>query len=106
MPRYAGSWAEAPLTAALRIIGDGGWTFGKVSGRIPAIAKDWTRNILYVGSATGGVWKSTNDGLSWTSIFDAAGTQTIGAKNSAPTGQAGAGNAGTGSGGASSAAAT
>jgi len=57
----------------------GGWDFGKVAGRIPALAKDWTNNILYVGSASGGVWKSTNDGVSWTSIFDGAGTQTVGA---------------------------
>ena len=42
----------------------GGWTFGKVSGRIPALAKDWANNVLYVGSASGGVWKSTDDGLS------------------------------------------
>ncbi len=57
----------------------GGWAFGKVSGRIPALAKDWANNILYVGTASGGVWKSTDDGLSWTSIFDSAGTQTVGA---------------------------
>lgn len=57
----------------------GGWAFGPVSGRIQAIAKDWDRNILYVGAASGGVWKSTNDGLDWTSIFDTAGTVAVGA---------------------------
>jgi len=57
----------------------GGWAFGKVAGRIPALAKDWAHNILYAGSASGGLWKSTNDGVSWTPIFETAGTQTVGA---------------------------
>jgi hypothetical protein len=54
------------------------WAIGNVSGRIPSIAADWTSGTLYVGSASGGLWKSTNDGLSWTSVFDTAGTMTIG----------------------------
>ncbi len=57
----------------------GGWTFGNVSGRVMSIDADWAGGALYVGTASGGVWKSTNDGLSWTSVFDSAGTQAIGA---------------------------
>jgi len=56
----------------------GGWAFGKVSGRIIALAKDWTNNILYAGGASGGLWMSEDDGLSWTCISDNAGTTTIG----------------------------
>lgn len=56
----------------------GGWTFGKVSGRTIALARDWTNNILYAGAASGGLWKSTDDGGSWTSLFDEAGTTTVG----------------------------
>jgi len=56
----------------------GGWHFGNISGRVSTIAGDWTGGVLYVGAASGGLWKSTNDGLSWTSIFDTAGTMTIG----------------------------
>lgn len=56
----------------------GGWTFGNVSGRVMSIDADWAGGVLYLGAASGGVWKSTNDGLSWTSIFDSAGTQAIG----------------------------
>ncbi len=56
----------------------GGWTFGNISGRVSSLAADWTGGILYVGTASGGLWKSDNDGLSWTSIFDTAGTMTIG----------------------------
>ena len=52
----------------------GGWNFGNISGRIQAIAADWEGGILYVGAGSGGVWKSTNDGQSWTSIFDSAGS--------------------------------
>lgn len=57
----------------------GGWAFGNVSGRITALAADWDGGTLYVGTAAGGVWVSTNDGLSWTQIFDNAGTHTVGA---------------------------
>ncbi|ANM29824.1 hypothetical protein ABI59_09895 [Acidobacteria bacterium Mor1] len=57
----------------------GGWAFGTVSGRISSLAADWAGGTLYAGSASGGLWKSTNDGLSWTNLFDdGAGTQTVG----------------------------
>jgi hypothetical protein len=56
----------------------GGWSFGNVAGRISSIAADWDGNVLYLGTASGGLWQSTNDGLSWTQLFDAAGTMTIG----------------------------
>ena len=57
--------------------GDIAW--GNVAGRVIALAKDSTNNILYAGAASGGLWKSTNDGTTWTSIFDSVGTLTIGA---------------------------
>jgi hypothetical protein len=56
----------------------GGWSFGNVSGRISSFAADWAGGVLYLGTASGGLWKSTNDGLSWMQMFDAAGTMTIG----------------------------
>jgi hypothetical protein len=56
----------------------GGWSFGNVSGRISSITADWAGGVLYLGTASGGFWKSTNDGLSWTQLFDSAGTMTIG----------------------------
>jgi hypothetical protein len=65
--------------------GFGGWAFGDVSGRVSALAADWNGGILYVGTASGGVWKSTDDGASWTSIFDDAGTMTIGTVTVDPT---------------------
>ena len=57
----------------------GGWNFGNIAGRVSTIAGDFAGGVLYVGTASGGLWKSTNDGLSWTSIFDDAGTMTVGA---------------------------
>jgi hypothetical protein len=41
---------------------------GSVSGRITGIAVDPTENPawIYVAAAGGGVWKSTDDGKSWT----------------------------------------
>jgi photosystem II stability/assembly factor-like uncharacterized protein len=50
------------------------------SGRVAAIAvhpKD--RGHYYVGAASGGVWKTTNAGTSWTPVFDNEGSYSIGA---------------------------
>lgn len=42
-----------------------------MSGRIVAIdAVHSNPNIIYVGAASGGVWKTTNGGAEWTPIFD------------------------------------
>jgi hypothetical protein len=35
-------------------------------------------NIVYVGSAAGGVWKTTNGGVTWQPIFERQGTISIG----------------------------
>jgi photosystem II stability/assembly factor-like uncharacterized protein len=66
-------FSQSPVTSAMfgtmeaRNLGP-----GTMSGRITAIEgvlKDEGKT-LYVGSAGGGVWKSTNAGASYTSIFD------------------------------------
>ena len=56
------------------------------SGRITAIAvphknlyNKADRNTIYIGAASGGIWKSENGGLSWTPIFDKMDVQSIGA---------------------------
>ncbi len=51
-----------------------------MSGRITAIDVE-VRNpkIMYVGAASGGVWKSENGGTAWEPIFDDQPTQNIGA---------------------------
>ncbi|MGH7475934.1 MAG: VPS10 domain-containing protein [Longimicrobiales bacterium] len=58
-----------------RVIGPSG-----TSGRIAAIeAVDSNPDIIYVGAATGGVWKSVDGGVSWTPIFDDEAASSIGA---------------------------
>ncbi len=51
-----------------------------MSGRITAIdAVVNNPDIIYAGAASGGVWKSTSGGTSWTPIFDKETTLSIGA---------------------------
>lgn len=53
---------------------------GSMSGRVTAIAAvEQNPDIIYVGAASGGVWKSDNGGTTWKSIFDANPTVNIGA---------------------------
>lgn len=68
--------ADAPLQALrARAIGPAG-----MSGRITAIAAlESDPNVVYVGAASGGVWKSLNGGDTWTPLFDDQRIANIGA---------------------------
>ena len=56
------------------------WVMGRVAGRVNAIAPHPANDdIVYVGSAAGGVWKTTDGGMDWTPVFDEVGTLPIGA---------------------------
>lgn len=51
-----------------------------MSGRITAIdAVVQNPDVIYVGAASGGVWKTTSGGTAWEPIFDKESTQSIGA---------------------------
>ena len=51
-----------------------------MSGRITSIdVVNHSPNIIYVGSASGGVWKSINGGINWKPIFNDQTTASIGA---------------------------
>jgi hypothetical protein len=57
-----------------------------VSGRVTAIAvHPANANIVYVGLAQGGVWRSLDGGATWTPIFDSATSLAIGALALAPS---------------------
>ncbi|MDP4998355.1 MAG: hypothetical protein NWQ41_05280 [Saprospiraceae bacterium] len=50
-----------------------------MSGRITAIDVLVSNpKLMFVGAASGGVWKSENGGMSWVPVFDAQATQNIG----------------------------
>ncbi|MBN1888310.1 MAG: hypothetical protein JW850_09980 [Thermoflexales bacterium] len=71
----AQSWQSlgpAPVQAGLiGLYGSGERWTTEVSGRTKVIAFDPTNsNTIYIGTATGGVWKSTNGGTSWTPLTD------------------------------------
>jgi len=71
----AGSW-QAVGPSPMNMLT---WSMGRVAGRVSALAvSPVNEQILYLGAASGGLWKTVNGGSSWSSIFDSIGTQTIG----------------------------
>ncbi len=51
-----------------------------MSGRVAAIAADPADpNVVYIGGATGGVFKSVNSGITWNPVFDKEAIHAIGA---------------------------
>ncbi len=57
-----------------------------IGGRITDVAADpLDANTIYAASASGGVWKSTDGGTNWSSIFDGYGSPSIGALALDPT---------------------
>lgn len=59
-----------------------------MSGRITEIAvaeRGRLGNVIYIAAATGGVWRTTNAGITWTAIFDSVRAPSIGAIAVAPS---------------------
>ena len=59
---------------------------GAMSGRVTTI--DVQRNrpeVIYVGTASGGLWRSESSGVEWEALFDDQPTQSIGAVAIAPS---------------------
>ncbi|ABF40899.1 glycosyl hydrolase [Candidatus Koribacter versatilis Ellin345] len=56
--------------------------YGVTSGRITAVAVDQTTSgastVLYIGGAEGGIWKSSDNGSTWTAQSDSQPTLAIG----------------------------
>ena len=81
------SWSQSKTTAAtdpvealveainVRHLGP-----GTMSGRVTSIAVPQdSPEVVYVGTASGGLWKSTSAGVTWEPVFDDQPTQSIGA---------------------------
>lgn len=49
-----------------------------VSGRATSIAIDATDNAVFIGGAQGGVWRSLNNGATWTPLTDYLGSLAVG----------------------------
>ena len=81
--------ALATLVDSNTISGLGARNIGSaaMSGRIAAVAatRENGRLTIYLGSASGGVWKSTNGGTTYKPVFDKEAAQSIGAVTIDPT---------------------
>ena len=56
-----------------------------MSGRITAVdVVESNHDIMYAGSASGGIWKSESGGIAWEPIFDNYSVASIGAINISP----------------------
>ncbi len=77
--------ARAERSTALqraRIEGGPTWTAAgpyNIGGRVTAVVAAPGGNPVYLGAANGGVFKSTDSGVSWTVVFDGEGVTSIGA---------------------------
>ncbi|HET7218941.1 MAG TPA: hypothetical protein VFJ02_12885 [Vicinamibacterales bacterium] len=57
-----------------------------MGGRVDDIAvEEGNPSVIYVGYATGGIWKTTNNGTTWTPIFDQYPVSSIGDIEIAPS---------------------
>jgi photosystem II stability/assembly factor-like uncharacterized protein len=74
----AGSRVMPNASAQWKLIGPQPISF-QFSGRVTALVPDPRNNgIIYLGSAQGGVWKSTDEGFTWTPITDSQASLAIG----------------------------
>src|SRR5215212_1689760 len=83
-PRPAGPQSNAPVKVDSETVsGLGARNIGsaQMSGRVAAIdaVQEGQRLTVYVGSASGGVWKSVNGGTTFKPVFDKQPVQSVGA---------------------------
>lgn len=81
-PPYTGAWISIGPQPTLPPSGSSAGTYGKTSGRVSAIAidpTDATGNTVFIGGAQGGVWKTTDGGVTWHPLSDSAPSLAMGA---------------------------
>lgn len=91
IPRPLSQPPQAPFTSAWRPIGPQpsapasgtlAGSSGNTSGRVEAIAidpTDATGNTVFIGAAQGGVWKTTDGGVTWQALTDSQTSLAMGA---------------------------
>ncbi len=87
VPATVGAQAWGPADSA-RITGLRWRSLGPAiaGGRVTTITVDpRDADVIYVGSASGGVFKTTNDAATWTPVFDHASNLSVGAIALAPS---------------------
>jgi photosystem II stability/assembly factor-like uncharacterized protein len=77
------AWEEKRRREGIRVLPYGSSWFSlgpaNFAGRMLALAFDPTNsNVLYAGAASGGLWKSTDRGVTWTPITDSLPTLAVG----------------------------
>lgn len=78
--------ARSPYAAALEHLRFRSIGPAVMGGRIDDFAVvESDPSIVYVGTASGGVWKTTNGGTTWTPVFDREAVSTIGDVTVAPS---------------------
>jgi len=83
IPLQVGKWTS--IGPAPAVDGNTGYSEA-TSGRVTAIAPDPTDSkTIYVGSAGGGVWKTSDAGQTWTPLTDAQASLFVGAVAVAPS---------------------
>jgi hypothetical protein len=93
LPTFAGTWSEAthqPYNSddpnfRDPVFSNSSGGAGNVTGRVTGIAVG-PDGTLYVGSADGGVFRSSNNGATWTAMADALPTLSVGDLRVAPDG--------------------
>lgn len=83
MKAYEKGMMEARLLAAEKVDGfDAEWTVqgpGNIGARVNTLAVHPTNeNIIFAGFSSGGLWRTTNGGQTWTPVFDAQNWPSIG----------------------------
>ncbi len=87
---YKARWPGAVRAQSVQAVSSAtGWAprgpsaipyYGRSAGRVRAIAIDPTNsNVIYVGAAQGGVWKTVDGGASWVPLTDAECSLAMGA---------------------------